>query len=282
MSCLVKIKAAREKLSVSEKKLADFILSNAALIRDYSSQHLAGRVGVSQSSVVKFSQKLGYRGFTDLKLAIHENVVEQSAADKAFNTDSSVDSENISIAQSLLRDKSEVLLTTDALNDEQVLKDVVDVLRRSKRIQIVAIGEASLVARDFSHKLQFLGKPANAEPDAYVQLSAVELLGNEDVVFLISSDGHTRMMLHLARQAKKVGACVITLTNFSANPLNALTKFKLYSVAQNGLKGFPLVHTTASQQHVIDILCSMMIGPDGKSGAIFTRSRKIVDFLNES
>ena len=56
MSCLVKMRAVREELSANEKKIADFILSNSALIRDYSSQNLAASVGVSQSSIIKFSQ----------------------------------------------------------------------------------------------------------------------------------------------------------------------------------------------------------------------------------
>ncbi|MGA9573860.1 MAG: transcriptional regulator, partial [Lysobacterales bacterium] len=67
MTCLVKMRAVREELSANEKKIADFILENSALIRDYSSQSLAASVGVSQSSIIKFSQKLNYRGFTDLK-----------------------------------------------------------------------------------------------------------------------------------------------------------------------------------------------------------------------
>ncbi len=63
MSCLVKIRALQEELSPNERKIARFILDNPALIRDYSSLNLANSVGVSQSSIVKFSQKLGYQGF---------------------------------------------------------------------------------------------------------------------------------------------------------------------------------------------------------------------------
>ena len=85
MSCLVKMRAVRDELSANEKKIAEFILANSALIRDYSSQHLAGSVGVSQSSIVKFSQKLGYRGFTDLKLAIHEAVVKSESENDEIN-----------------------------------------------------------------------------------------------------------------------------------------------------------------------------------------------------
>ena len=73
MSCLTIIRSARDEMSANEKKLADFVLDNASLVRDYSSQQIAASVGVSQSSVVKFSKKLGYRGFTDLKLYLSQS-----------------------------------------------------------------------------------------------------------------------------------------------------------------------------------------------------------------
>ena len=78
MSCLIKIRSIRDDMSANEKKLADYIISNSALLRDYSSLQLAKAVGVSQSSVVKFCQKLGYKGYPDLKLAINEAVAKSS------------------------------------------------------------------------------------------------------------------------------------------------------------------------------------------------------------
>ena len=72
MSPLVKIRAERDQMSAIERRIADFILENAQLLRDYSSQQLADALGISQSSVVKFSQKLGFKGYPDLKYSIGE------------------------------------------------------------------------------------------------------------------------------------------------------------------------------------------------------------------
>ncbi len=67
MSPLLKIRAERDRMSAIERRIADFLLENAHLLRDYSSQQLASALGISQSSVVKFSQKLGFKGYPDLK-----------------------------------------------------------------------------------------------------------------------------------------------------------------------------------------------------------------------
>src|SRR3546814_17538971 len=57
-------------MSAIERRIADFLLDNAYLLRDYSSQQLASALGISQSSVVKFSQKLGFMGYPDLKYSV--------------------------------------------------------------------------------------------------------------------------------------------------------------------------------------------------------------------
>ena len=80
MKPLSKIRAEREQMSAIERRIADFILDNAQLLRDYSSQQLAAALGISQSSVVKFSQKLGYRGYPDLKYSIAEAMTPEVGA----------------------------------------------------------------------------------------------------------------------------------------------------------------------------------------------------------
>ena len=78
MSPLLKIRSERDQMSAIERRIADFILENSRLLRDYSSQQLADSLGISQSSVVKFSQKLGFKGYPDLKYSIGEAVAREN------------------------------------------------------------------------------------------------------------------------------------------------------------------------------------------------------------
>ena len=75
MSSLVRIRAERDRMSAIDRRIADFLLDNAHLLRDYSSPQLADALGVSQSSVVKFSQRLGFKGYPDLKYAVSAAVL---------------------------------------------------------------------------------------------------------------------------------------------------------------------------------------------------------------
>src|SRR5210317_2060445 len=219
MSCLVKMRAVREELSANEKKIADFILSNAALIRDYSSQNLAASVGVSQSSIIKFSQKLNYRGFTDLKLAIHGAVVKSEHSEESDIDAAGVAARVESVPEQLYNIKHEALATTMELNDEERILAAVKTLENSKRVQVVALGSGSLVARNFASMLIQIGRSVIAEVDTYIQLSSVATLGRGDAAILISFSGQSPRMLEIVKQAKKAGATIVTLTNYNANPV---------------------------------------------------------------
>lgn len=280
MTCLVKMRAVRDELSANEKKIADFILDNSALIRDYSSQQLAGSVGVSQSSIVKFSQKLGYRGFTDLKLAIHEAVVKIETTEVDQESNGVSGPGDVSLGDQLFHLKQEALISTMGLNDEPTLLAAVEAIETAQRIQVIALGAGSLVARNFASLLVRLGKPVMAEMDTYSQLASVAQLGKGDVVMIISFSGQSTKMLHIAKQAKKAGATVISLTSYSANPIKSLADVQLFSVVgQEGKSDTPQIIASTSQQHVIDMMFNMLVKRDRRGKELLVRGQNMIESL---
>jgi len=279
MSCLVKIRAFQDELSPNERRIARFILANPGLIRDYSSQNLANSVGVSQSSIVKFSQKLGYQGFPDLKLAIHEDVLLGEQAPAAGRPDKAHAPAGDSAREHLYHVKSEAMRSTLQLNDEQRLMAAVEALERAERIQIIALGAGSMVARNLASMLIQIGRSVIAEVDTYMQLSSVATLGKRDAVFLISFSGESPKMLEIVKQARKAGATIITLTNYNANPIRALANVQLYSVGRVDEYEIPQIVSGTSQQFVVDLLFSQLVRRDPRARELLARSRKLVDSL---
>jgi len=279
MSCLVKIRAFQDELSPNERKIARFILSNPALIRDYSSQNLANSVGVSQSSIVKFSQKLGYQGFPDLKLAIHEDVLlgERRAAGEAPRKAAGAD--GAPSREALYHVKSEAMRSTLQLNDDARVAAAVEVLERAERIQVVALGAGSMVGRNLASMLIQVGRSVVAEVDTYMQLSSVATLGPRDAVFLISFSGESPKMLDIVKQARKAGVKIVTLTNYNANPIRALADVQLYSVGRVDEYEIPQIVSATSQQFVVDLVFSQLVRRDPRARELLARSRKLVDSL---
>ena len=240
-------------MSANEKKLADFILDNAPLVRDYSSQQIAGSVGISQSSVVKFSQKLGYKGFTDLKLAIHESVVKRSS-NVAVLRQESAKGKDISLKERLLRSKCDALSSATDLNDDEAILAAVTAIELANRIQLIGIGSNSLIVKDLAFKLMSHGKAVMADGDTQVQLAGMMTFGEGDCLIVISVSGQEPEVVQIVKEARNSSVTVISLTNQSANPVAALADIRLYSESRGGEDDIPGLISAASQQHVVDLL----------------------------
>ena len=72
MSILKVLSAKLDTMTQADRQIAQFIIDHPEQMLTLSSAALAEATGRSQSSVVKFSQKLGYAGYQQLKLAVNK------------------------------------------------------------------------------------------------------------------------------------------------------------------------------------------------------------------
>ena len=280
MSTFVKIKALRQSLSSSEAKLADFTLNSANAIRNLSSVELAKVVGVSQSSVVKFSQKLGYKGFPAFKLAVIDALNDETSEPKLHGKITLNDSLE-QIAEKLLSSKLAVLTETKNLNEAVAVEKAVELLKSAKRILICGLGGSALVAKDFSYKLQKLGMPAIAEPDGHAQLAYVATFSKGDLVIAISESGMTREIAEVVKQAKKNASSVISVTKFGSSPVADSADVKLYSVAEGESVRLSSILARTAQDFVIDILFIALTQSSRQGRKLLEHSNEVVgEFKN--
>jgi len=253
MSALVKIKAIQKTLSVSELKLANFVLKSSNAIRELSSQELANVIGISQSSVVKFTQKLGYKGYPAFKMAVVD-ALNNDTSDPKLHGEITLSSNLTQIADILLNSKMAVLSETKILNELKSFEEAVKLITSAKRILICGLGGSALVGKDFSYKLQKLGLSAYAEPDGHAQLAYVSTFKKGDLVFAISESGQTREIKSVTEQAKANKSSVISLTKYGSTPVSENADVKLYSVAEQESIRLSSILARTSQEFVIDIL----------------------------
>ncbi|AOS98198.1 HTH-type transcriptional regulator MurR [Microbulbifer aggregans] len=276
MGSIAKIRAMRDSMSNHERRIADFLLENVEEVRGKSSKALAERIGVSQSSVVKFSQKLGYKGYSDLKLSLTESLARTSLLPKAIHGDIAIGDNVTTVAQKLIARKTVSLNETLAVNPESQLLAAVALLAGSGRILMAGVGASSLVAKDLAFKLMKLGKSVLVESDTHVQMANAATLGEGDVIFAISESGQTQEVIRVAEAGLAQGAAVISLTSFSRNPLVDVAGINLFCVADEaGTRSSSILARTA-QLMVTDLLFLLMSQRDEKAKDLFERSRDAV------
>lgn len=272
MSSLLRIRQIYSSLAQNDRKLADFLLADPDRARHLSSQTLAQMAGVSQSSVVKFAQKLGYKGFPALKLALSESLAAPAAtsAIRVHNQILSTDSLKI-VGEKLLVEKQAAMRATLDINSEERLRQALEMIASARRIMLIGIGASGLVAKDLSYKLLKIGIMANAESDTHVQLATMQALSDKDLLLAISFGGARREINLAAEVARQTGAKVLALTSFSPNPLQLLADHSLYTVAEQSLTRGAAISSSTAQYALTDLLFMALIQNDPDRASVRIR-----------
>ncbi|MBV2130551.1 MurR/RpiR family transcriptional regulator [Arsukibacterium indicum] len=254
MLSLLKIRGMLDQMSVIERKLAEFILDNAHMLRDYSSQQLADAVGISQSSVVKFCQKLGYKGYPDLKLAINEAVVTASTLNRDQADKNSDDGSLIGIGEQLQFSLQQHLRTLLTINDEKTLLKAARLLQSADKILLAGFAKSAIVVADMQFRLLQLGKLALHHADPALALQLARSLTDTSVLLLVSDSGQNSDLLKLEHYAKSRQLKIISLTSYKTNAQSLAADITLFTLsAEEDIRLNPLL-TQLAQQH----LCHML------------------------
>lgn len=251
LSPLVRLRSERDRMSAIERRIADFVIDNAALLRDYSSQQLASAVGISQSSVVKFCQKLGFKGYPDLKFSIGEAVARADSIEEAAPADGSEQSDE-SPAAGLWRLKSEAEEETRLINSPEALGTVARTIGAAGKVFIIGLGEDDIHARAFALRLSLLGILTVHNFDTAHMTASMSAAVPDDVLLVFSEHGKQPALSQICRYFRALRGRVITVTRHTSNALRAHADLALL-VSAHDERGYiePLLYHSALQ-HLLD------------------------------
>lgn len=257
MSPLIKIRSERDQMSAIERRIADFILENAQLLRDYSSQQLATALRISQSSVVKFSQKLGFKGYPDLKYSIGEAIARADNGDPTEAAASTRGADDTHGSQ-LWRRKSEAEEETRLINPPEAVHAVADAIGEAGKVFIIGFGEDDLHARAFAWRLSLLGIPTIHNFDAAHMTASVSAATAGDVLLVFCEDGTQTALSQICHQFRKIKGKVVTVTRHTSNALRAHADLALLVSAHDDRPHIePLLYRSALQ-HLLDGIFVML------------------------
>ncbi|HAS6196665.1 TPA: SIS domain-containing protein [Vibrio vulnificus] len=260
MSVINKIVARRTQLSQSGRVIGDWIVENAEKAAQLTSQELAEQAQVSQSSIVKFTQRLGFKGYSAFKLALTEEIGRKQAMQATpLHRDILADDPLAVIAQKLIKAKTDAMFqTTNALSYE-ACHQAVQWLSEARRVQIVGIGGSALTAKDLSYKLLKLGITTLAEQDSHVQIAVARTLSEQDVQIAISFSGERKEILVAAEAAKEQGAKVIALSSPKKSRLRQIADMTFDTIADETEHRSSAIASRSAQNVITDLLFIILV-----------------------
>jgi DNA-binding MurR/RpiR family transcriptional regulator len=254
MSPLLMIRAQRDQMSAIDRRIADFLLENAHLLRDYSSPQLADALGISQSSVVKFSQRLGFRGYPDLKYSIGDALARGGMEPEVPPPASPASAAHAELSTALWRRKAEAEQETRLINPDAQLDAAVAALTAASSVFVAGLGEDGVAARAFASRLALLGLPARFHADPVLLAAPLAAARRGDVLVAFCERGRQHDLCLLARDFRERRGLLVSVTRHSANPLRAAADLPLLvSAHAEEAHVEPLLYAAALQQ-LMDLL----------------------------
>jgi len=179
---------------------------------------LATAATTSETTVLRFSKRLGLAGYPRLRLALAEESARPRAVGATLTDISAADSIDDVIRKIAFADASAVEETADQL-DRDTLAQTAKTIARASRVDIYGSGASAVVAADLQQKLHRIGCLAFAWSDPHIALTSAALLGPKDIAIGISHSGATHETIESITRAKANGAPTVAITNFPLSPL---------------------------------------------------------------
>lgn len=217
MDFKIRIEQRRRDFTPSDQKIAKYVLDNMDKVLSSNTNKLAELTGTSQSAIIRFVKKIGYKGFFDFKLDI-----AKSFDDVGGELKDDLISKNDEIGNIIKKSKSYVLSATEktyALFDEENIRRSINLINQADKVYLAGVGSSGLVCEDFLYKLQRSGKNVSYERDAHFNLSAITNIKKDDLLICISYAGKTKEIITAAKYASYCNTKVISISKSQKSEL---------------------------------------------------------------
>ena len=244
------IKSHYPTLHAAEKKVADYILKHGEDVTKITVTELAERSQVSDATVVRFCQKIGYKGFYQMKIALAQDIVHPMSEFQPSISQDNIGESIQNIFRLTIRNLQE---TAYSIQSEDV-RDCVQLIHQCQSLYLFAAGNSYPIATDAAYKFTKIGIPTVHSPTPEMQVSSAHLMTERDVALAISHSGGSKQVLTCLETAKGQGAKTICITNFVKSPVGKFSDYHINTSAHDNVFYDDSVITRICEMAVIDTL----------------------------
>ncbi|NLC66792.1 MAG: MurR/RpiR family transcriptional regulator [Clostridium sp.] len=230
------IQSKFSSLSKGQKNIAEFILKDYDKAAFMTAAKIGETVGVSESTVVRFANEIGFKGYPSLQKALQSLVkVKLTTVQRLELTNTMVSSEN-QIKSVLKSDMENIRATLETINENNFEK-FVDLILEAKNIYIIGLRSSNTLSEFLSFYLNLILE--NVKPlkqglsDVFEQMVKI---GEDDLIIGIGFPRYSNKTIEALDFAEARGAKVAVITDSLLSPLAAKADVSL--IAQSNMASF--------------------------------------------
>lgn len=214
------IEAALPGLSKGQRLIARYIVDNYDKAAHMTASALGTEVGVSESTVVRFANEMGFDGYPQLQAQIRETVrVKLTSVQRVAAVNDRIPEDEI-LAYSLTADMENIKSTIDTIDRAEFVR-AVDMILGARNIYILGMRSSAVLAEFMNYYFGLLFenvrliRPAGGS-EIFEHLMKVH---EDDVFVAISFPRYTTGIVNATEYASKTGAKVVAITDSMSSPI---------------------------------------------------------------
>lgn len=262
MNGTARIRGAYSTLSKKEQRIADYILKQPEKIIHHTINQVADDLDVAESTVFRFCQRVGFKGYQALKIALASDVVAplQDIHEDITETDTALE-----IAEKIFSTNGKTIESTRQILEGASLEKTIELFLGARRIEFFGSGGSAVIALDAYHKFVRSGLQVSAILESHMQLMSASQLTTADVAVVISHSGASKETLDIAKLLKEKGVPMIAITNYAKSPLSKLADVSLYTVSQETAFRSEALASRIAELSLIDALFTAVMMRRGEA-----------------
>lgn len=212
-------------MSPSDARVARVLLEDPGGSAATTAAVLARRAKTSSSTVVRCCQRMGFRGYRHLQLALAGEVRTQPLHHGDIADADPMGTVLLKVFAAAAHTITEGVVTVD---HDRFVK-AVRAIAGARRVLFVGVGTSAPLAQDAAYRFRTIGVQSDAPADVHVQHVASRLLRHGDVCVAITHTGATRETVMTLRTAHEAGATTIAITSFARSRVSLFADLVLVS-----------------------------------------------------
>lgn len=223
------------KLSKGQRAIADYIFEHYDKAAFMKAAALARAAGVSESTVVRFANAMGYEGYHELQRALQDMIRNRLTTVQRVEMAGGLSQEDV--LETVLRsDMLNIRRTIEGI-DRQVFLGVVERLYEARRVYVLGVRSSAPIAQFMGYYLGFLlDNVTVVTPGISDVIEQIVRIGEGDLLLGISFPRYSARTIDAMGYAARQGASVIALTDSPLSPVGQAAELCL--TAQSDMASF--------------------------------------------
>ncbi len=209
------------QLTESQGRIAQYITDHYDEAIFLTASKLARQVGVSEATIVRLAQVLGFSGYPEMQRMLREKLQERlTTVTRLEGTFRNVGRNDEGILMKVIQEDIQNLSQTLQEIPQDTFRQAVADIIAARRIYVVGLRGAHAPALVLSLYLRYLKKHACAVIPGYGDVwNTLHGVSSEDLIIGISFPRYTRLTIEILEYAHEQGARVGTITDSPFSPL---------------------------------------------------------------